>query len=200
MKSEVFPIGLRLSGRHCLVVGSGEEAVHRAETLVEAGALVRVVCEHATEGLSALGSSGTIELAPRAFDDPDLDGVWLAVLTDPDRALAERISRAAEQRRVLFCAVDQPDFGSFSHLALARSGGVTLAVSTNGKAPAFARRLREELERVLGESRLGAFVERLARLRDRTPSNERRTVLGRAVERVRLTGSLELPEDDDAVG
>jgi precorrin-2 dehydrogenase/sirohydrochlorin ferrochelatase len=197
MRSEVFPVGLRLSGRHCLVVGSGEEAVRRAETLVLGGAIVRVICEHPTDDLSALGASGTLALVPRAFDDLDLEGVWLAVLTDPDRALAERISRAAERRCVFFCAVDQPAFGSFSHLALARSGDVTLAISTNGKAPALARRLREELERVLGESSLGAFVERLARLRDKTPSNERHSVLGHAVERVRLTGNLEVPEDDD---
>lgn len=200
MRSDVFPIGLRLSGRHCLVVGSGGEAGRRATALVEAGAIVRVVCEHPTAELSALGASMTLELVRRAFDDADLDGVWLAVLTDPDRALAEKISRAADLRRLFFCAVDQPDFGSFSHLALARAGGVVLAVSTHGKAPALARRLREELERVLGESSLGAFVERLARLRDKTPSNERPAVLGRAVDRVRLTGKLEVPEDDDALG
>jgi precorrin-2 dehydrogenase/sirohydrochlorin ferrochelatase len=165
--------------------------------LLEAGALVRVVGEHPTEALSVLGKSGTLELAARPFTLTDLDGVWLAVLTDLDRALAERISEATERRPMLFCAVDQPDFGTFSHLALARSGDVTLAVSTNGKAPALARRLREELERVLGESNLGALVERLVRLRDKTPSNERRLVLGRAVEKVRLTGKLEVPENDD---
>ena len=76
---------------------------------------------------------------------------------------------------------DQPDFSNFSHLALARAGDVTLSISTNGRAPALARRLREELERVLGESNLIAFVERLARLRDRTPSVDRRDVLGAAV-------------------
>ena len=197
MKSDVLPVGLRLSGQHCLVVGSGEEAERRATTLIGAGALVRVVGERPTEALSVLGKSGTLELAARPFTLTDLDGVWLALLTDLDRELAERISRAAEASRVLFCAVDQPDFGTFSHLALARSGNVTLAVSTNGKAPALARRLREELERVLGESNLSAFVERLVRLRDRTPSNERRAVLGRAVEEVRLTGRLEVPENDD---
>lgn len=197
MRSDVFPIGLRLSGRCSLVVGSGEEAERRATALVEAGAVVRVVSEHPTEELLALGTSGTLELHRRSFDEADLDGVWLAVLTDLDGALAERMWRAAEERHVLFCAVDQPDFGMFSHLALARSGDVTLAISTNGRAPALARRLREELERVLGESRLGAFVEELARLRDETPSNERRAVLGKAVEGVRLEGRLEVPEGEE---
>ena len=65
-------------------------------------------------------ASGAVTLAARPATEADLDGVWLAVLTDMDPALAERLSRAAEARRVFFCAVDQPGFGSFSHVCLDR--------------------------------------------------------------------------------
>lgn len=197
MRSDVFVIGLRLSGRHCLVVGGGEEVDRRVTALREAGALLRVVSERPTEALAALAQSGAVELLERSFRETDLDGIWLAVLTDLDRAEAARIFAATTARHVFFCAIDQPDFCTFSHLALARSGDVTLAVSTNGRAPALARRLREELERLLAESRLGPFMERLSALRDRTPSSERRDVLGRAVSGVRLTGALEVPEDGE---
>lgn len=119
--------------------------------------------------------------------------MWLAVFTDQDRALAERIAALAEARRVFFCAVDQPEFGSFSHLALVRSGPVTVAISTNGRAPSLARRLREELARLFAEADLGAFAERIASLRDRTSSAERRAVVGEAVQDVHFTGNLALP-------
>jgi siroheme synthase-like protein len=196
MKSDVFVLGLRLSSRHCLVVGSGEELDRRIQALAGAGALVRVVSAHPTDTARALAASGAITLAERSFEESDLDGVWLAVLTDLDAALAARMFGATEARRMFFCAIDQPSFCSFSHLAIARAADVTVAVSTNGRAPALARRLREEFERLLAESRITQFVDRLAVLREKTASADRRAELGKAVEGVRISGRLELPEDE----
>jgi precorrin-2 dehydrogenase/sirohydrochlorin ferrochelatase len=174
VKSDVFPAGLRLTGLPCLVIGAGADAAARARSLGEAGAVVRVV---------------------QAFTDADLDGIWLAVLTDRDAALAERVFQAANTRRIFFCAVDQPEFCTFSHLALARSGDLTVGVTTNGKAPALARRLREELERLFSEADIGSFVARLAALRERTPPEGRRSVLGEAARGLRFTGKLDVPEE-----
>lgn len=174
MRSRVFPVGLRLSGLPCLVIGTGAEAEARARALAEAGAVVRAVEE---------------------FREADLDGIWLAVLTDMDAALAARVHGAAASRRVFFCAVDQPEFCTFTHLALARAGDVTIAVSTDGTAPSLSSRLRAELERLISASRLGEFAARLAALRDRTPPSDRRRVLGDAVRGLRFTGGIEVPED-----
>jgi uroporphyrin-III C-methyltransferase/precorrin-2 dehydrogenase/sirohydrochlorin ferrochelatase len=197
VKSSVFLAGLQLAGLRCLVVGSGHEAAQRTRSLVEAGAVVRVVSAAPPAELAALRSS-VAEFHVRGFDDGDLDGVWLAVSTDLDAALAARIHAAAALRRVFFCAIDQPAFCTFSHPALSRTGDVTLAISTNGRAPALARRLREELDRLFAEVDLPAFVERLVQLRERTPPAERRAVLGEAVRRLRLTGRLEIPEEEPA--
>lgn len=174
MKSDAFPVGLRLTGLACLVVGHGPEAEARARTLEARGAVVRPAHD---------------------FVETDLDGIWLAVLTDMDPVLAERLFKATWERRIFFCAVDQPEFCTFSHAALARAGDLTLAVSTNGKAPALSRRLREELERLFAESNLAAFVARLATLRESTPPKKRREVLGEAVKRLRFTGKIEVPEE-----
>jgi siroheme synthase (precorrin-2 oxidase/ferrochelatase) len=172
-----FPVALKLEGRACLVVGTGDEARARAAALGTAGANVRVV-------------SGS-------FAPSDLDGMWLAVLTDRNDELAQRIARAAEERRVFFCAVDQPDAGSYSHLAIARAGPVFAALGTQGEAPALARRLRELIEELFTKAGLGAFAERLAALRKNTPNERRRDVLNSAVDGVRLEGNLVLPNVDD---
>src|SRR4051812_40758348 len=174
MRSDVLPLGLKLDGRACLVVGSGAEVSERATALLAAGAQVHLVSEQPDESAATQASTGALRLSRRPFEDADLTGVWLAVLTDRDAALAQRMATRAELERVFFCAVDQPAFSSYSPLALARSGPVTVAISTNGRAPALARRLREELARVFDEAGLAAFAERLARLRDRTPSEDRR--------------------------
>src|SRR6202000_1554455 len=99
--------------------------------------------------LRALAASGRVELRERAFDDSDLNDIWLAVLVDNDAALATRIAALAERSQVFFCAVDQPEHNSYAHMAQARAGLLTIAISTAGQAPALGRKLREELERLL---------------------------------------------------
>lgn len=191
MKDEIFPASLKLSGLRCLLVGSGEEAHRRAAVLVEAGARLRVASQNPPAGLRKMAADGALALAMRGFEEQDLEDVWLAVLTDPEPELAARMATAAANHRVFFCAVDQPEHSTFHHPAVARSGPVVVAVSTSGTAPALSRRLREELERVLNDAEVGAFVEGLVALRSQTPSAERKAVLGEAVANVRL-GALEL--------
>jgi siroheme synthase-like protein len=198
MTTRVFPIALVLEGRPCLVIGSNRDAAQRAESLLSAGALVTLVTDRpdpeAETELLALADRITLER--RAFAPEDLDGKWLAVLTtlDARSGLTERVARAAELRRVPFCAVDHPASSSFFHVAIARAGALIAAVSTAGAAPALGRRLREELERVFVEAKLASFVDYLSELRQKTPSAERRKVLGDAVAGVRFDGKLELPE------
>jgi precorrin-2 dehydrogenase/sirohydrochlorin ferrochelatase len=190
----VFPIALLLEGRACLVVGSGPELTGRTLALLAARAKPIVVSSAPSEEIHALAHSGDIALHERDFQDADLHGPWLAVLVDEDTQLAARMAKLAEAERVFFCAVDQPEHNSYAHMAQARAGLLTIAISTAGQAPALGRRLREELERLLTHSKMSAFVDRLAALRTKTPSAERRAVLGAAVARVRFTGELELGE------
>jgi precorrin-2 dehydrogenase/sirohydrochlorin ferrochelatase len=188
----VFPVALLLEGRACLVVGSGAELTGRTRALLDARARPSVVSSAPTEELRALAASGDVELHEREFTDADLNDKWLAVLVDEDPALAARMGKLAAAGRVFFCAVDQPEHNSYAHMAQARAGLLTIAISTAGQAPALGRRLREELERLLARAQMAAFVAQLAELRARTPSAERRRVLGTAVAGVRFNGELEL--------
>lgn len=184
-------VALRVAGRRCLVIGRGREASRRVEALLECGALVTWLTEPA--GTQRVASE-RLSVRVRPFDVADLDGVWLAILTDRDQELACRVAALAEARGTWFCAVDQPEFASFVHVALARAGSVQVGVGTGGTAPALARRLREEFERLFSESGLGAFADALGRLRRRLSAHERREKLEPLLARLRFTGRLELPE------
>jgi precorrin-2 dehydrogenase/sirohydrochlorin ferrochelatase len=184
-----YPISLNLAGRKCLVVGGGAEAALRARSLLEAGAKVLVVAETEPPQASEPGLEG-VAIEQREFDEADLDDAWLVVQVTRDAALSAELARHCERRRVFFCAVDQPKDSTYSHLALARAGALTVAVGTEGQAPALARRLREELSRVLNEAGAADEVARLAALRAETPDAERRELLGRAVAEVHFTGVL----------
>lgn len=173
--TSTFPIALKLKGRRCLVVGDGHEAAARAQALTDAGAEVLLV-------------------RPEDYESSDLDGAWLAIQTTRDVELAARVAAEAERRRIFFCAVDQPAFNSFAHVAIARAGDLFVAVSSNGRAPALARRLRELLQALFDRSGLAAYAEELAALRERTPSAERARVLNAAVAELELEGELKIPE------
>lgn len=184
-----YPLSLILDDRKCVVVGGGAEGATRAGNLLEAGANVLVVGEEETPGMEALDSF-RLRIERRPFHSDDLADAWLVVQVTQDAELAARISSLCQARRIFFCAVDQPKYSSYAHLALARAGSLTLAVGTEGRAPALGRRLREELARVLTESSAADEVERLATLREETPVRERRETLNRAVADVHLTGTL----------
>ncbi|MDF3067994.1 MAG: Siroheme synthase / Precorrin-2 oxidase [Polyangiaceae bacterium] len=184
-----YPLNLLLDDRKCVVVGGGAEAALRTGNLLEAGARVLLVGEEPTPGLELL-TSPRLSIEARAVEEKDLDDAWLVVQASQDAALAGRIGAWCEARRIFFCAVDQPEHSTYAHLALARAGSLTLAIGTEGRAPALGRRLREEFSRVLTESGAADEVERLAALRAQTPVSERRQVLGRAVADVSFVGSL----------
>ncbi len=192
MTEAVFPIALLLKDRACLVVGSGAELTSRTQALLEVRARPTVISNAPNEAIRALAAAGSIVLYERDFMDSDLNGKWLAVLVDENRTLAARMARIAEVERVFFCAVDQPKHNSYAHMTQARAGLLTIAISTAGQAPALGRRLREELERLLAAANMSAFVDKLAALRQITPSSERRKVLGEAVSGVHFSGELKL--------
>jgi siroheme synthase (precorrin-2 oxidase/ferrochelatase) len=171
-----FLVALELGHRKCVVVGTSDDAKRRAEALSAHGAVV-------------------VRLLDRV-DDADIADAWLVVLADRNPQLAARLSAFCAMNRILFCAVDQPGGSSFHHVAVARAGVVSVGVGTDGRAPALARRLREELERVFQSSGLAEFAERLASERESTPSAERKERQSRAVAGLRLTGKLELPDPE----
>ena len=194
MTSHGYPLNLLLDDRKCVVVGGGAEAAARAGNLLEAGAQVLIVGEEETHGLEAL-TSRRLHVERRRFEERDLDDAWLVVQVTQDAELARRVGQCCQARRIFFCALDQPENSSYAHLALVRTGSLTIAIGTEGRAPALGRRLREELARVLSEAQAAEEVERLAALRAATPNAERREVLSRAVADVHFTGTLRFRKD-----
>jgi len=142
-----YPIFLDLSGKTCLVVGEGHEIAGKVRGLVDAGASVRYVNPRAEAAIEALAAAGLISWQRREFEERDLDGCFLAIADCEDNA---GIFRMAEKRGVLINAVDDPDHCRFSFGSVHRRGDLTIAISTNGAAPALAVRLRERLERDVG--------------------------------------------------
>lgn len=179
----LYPVFLQLHGRDALLVGGGRVAAGKLAGLVDAGAHVTVVAPEIRSELIRPG----VRIVPRPFEPADLDGKWLAVAAatpDVNRAVAQ----AAETRGIFVNAADDPRSASAYLGGVVRKAGVTVAVSTDGRAPALAGLLREALEAVLPDD-LDQWVEAAFRLRSRwraenVPMTERRPQLLRALEEI----------------
>jgi uroporphyrin-III C-methyltransferase/precorrin-2 dehydrogenase/sirohydrochlorin ferrochelatase len=159
----LFPLFLKLGGRVVLLVGGGPVAAAKAKALAEAGALVTVVAPAVSDELAALAATRGFPVARRCFEPSDLDGAWLAVAAAP-AAVNREVAAAAEARRVFVVAVDDPASASAYGAGVVRRAGVTVAVSTDGEAPALAGLLREGLEAVL-PAELDSWLDEARRLR-----------------------------------
>jgi len=154
-----YPIFLDLSGKKCLVIGEGHEIAGKVQGLVDSGARVSYVNPRAEPAIQALAATGQVSWERRNFAELDLDGCFLAIADCEDNA---EIFRLAEERQVLVNAADDHKHCRFSFGSVHRQGDLTVAISTNGVAPALAVRLRERMERELGSE----YAELLRMLKD----------------------------------
>jgi precorrin-2 dehydrogenase/sirohydrochlorin ferrochelatase len=146
----LFPAFLKLTGRQCLVVGAGPIAQGKIESLLRAGAKVRVVAPHATDSIRAWARAKKICWEPHKFRSSDFKGVFLVVASTSSPALHERIYRQARRHAVLCNVVDDPAHCDFYYGAVVRRGELQIAISTGGHSPALAQRLRKKLEEEIG--------------------------------------------------
>jgi siroheme synthase-like protein len=180
MEAGGFPIFLRLDGRCVLVVGGGSVALEKARALALAGARVRVVAPEIHSGFD--GVADTVEVRP--FASADLDGAWLAIAAASPEVNRE-VKLAADRRRVFVVAVDDVESCSAIGAAQLRRGGLTLAISSDGRAPALVALLRRALEQVIPDD-VDRWVELAERCRGewraaKVPFAERRPRLLRAL-------------------
>lgn len=162
--NDLYMACINLHSRPCLVVGGGSVGFEKAEGLLASGAAVTVVAPEVGDGIRDLLAGGRLVWHRREYDATDLDGMFLVVAATSIRAVNERVHRDAEARALLVNVADVPDLCNFILPAVARRGEIALAVSTNGASPALAKRIRREMEELLGHP-YARLAEILASLR-----------------------------------
>jgi uroporphyrin-III C-methyltransferase / precorrin-2 dehydrogenase / sirohydrochlorin ferrochelatase len=181
----VFPVFLKLEGRRVLVVGAGPMAAGKLRSLLDAGARVTVVAPQVTPEIEAQAQQ--IEILRRGFEPGDLDGVWYIVAAAPPE-INRAVAREAETRGLFVNAVDDMENATAYLGAIVQRAGVTLALSTDGAAPALAGLLREALEDLLPDDldrwMTSAKDARRKWLAERVPMAERRPLLLQALNRL----------------
>jgi precorrin-2 dehydrogenase/sirohydrochlorin ferrochelatase len=148
--AEYYPVFLNLQGRKCLVAGGGQVALRKASALLEYGGDVTVVSPRLCAGLRKLADNGSIKVINRAYRTGDMKGVRVAIVATSNRAVNMDAAGEAKKRGILVNVVDDPVLSDFIVPAIMRRGSLAIAVSTSGKSPALARKVRSRLEDEFG--------------------------------------------------
>ena len=177
----VFPVFLKLAGRRVVVVGGGPVAAGKLRSLIDAQASVTVIAPEVVDAIAG----AAVEVIRRPFRAADLDDAWYVVAAAPPD-VNRAVAAAAHERNIFVNAVDDLENASAYAGAVLRRAGVTIALSTDGEAPALAGLMREALEAVLPDD-LEAWMEtaRNARrqwLADGVPMEQRRPLLLEALD------------------
>lgn len=146
-----YPVNLNIHGRKCLVVGGGSVGTRKVATLIQCGAKVTVVSPAISSTLSDLAAEGVIQIQQRGYCSSDLHDVFLVIGATSNEELNRRISEDAEQRNLLCNIADVPKACNFILPAIITRGDLIIAISTSGNSPAFAKKLRKQLETQFGE-------------------------------------------------
>lgn len=167
----VYPVGLNLTDKRVLVVGGGAVALRKVRGLVRAEARVDVVTPAVSPGLKRLASAGKIRIRRSAFRPGQVKQAHALVFSCAnDPAVNREVAAAARRMRIWTNVAD--DAGAGVHLpAVSRRGPLTVALFSGGRAPAFVRQLRRQIDAVIGPQ----AVRRLRTV------EEMRSILKRAV-------------------
>jgi len=165
-KLPLFPMFLRLEGRECLVVGAGVVAEDKIRGLIEAGARVRMVAPSATEVISKWAREKKLRWLHRKFRTKDASRMFLIVAATSSPKVHERVWQAARRANVLCNVVDDPERCDFFYGAVVRRGALQIAISTGGRSPALAQRIRKRLQKQF-RVEYAELVKRLGHARSR---------------------------------
>jgi siroheme synthase-like protein len=160
----LFPLFLKLDGKRCVVVGGGSVGLEKIESLLRCGARVCLVSPQAEPEVKRLSDAGKIEWLARRFVPEDLVGAWLVIAATNDREVNRCVFEEASRRSILSNVVDDPPLCDFFCASIVERGDLQIAISSAGKSPAFAQRLRREIDAQLAPD-LGRWLDNLGELR-----------------------------------
>jgi hydroxymethylbilane synthase len=176
----MLPISLRPDGRRAVVVGGGNVAARKVESLLAAGFPVFIVAERIGDRLRRLLLEQRAECAQRRYESDDANDAALIVAATDDALVNANVVADARAAGVLVCDATQPERGDFTMAATVRIGDLTVSADSGGGSPAFSRRVARDLAAALGSQYGDAartVAQMRAHLRESFPAEERAAIL-----------------------
>lgn len=167
--NQLFPVFLRLDQLHMLVVGGGAVGYEKISAIFKNSdnAIVTLVAPEIREEIKLLASQyPQLTLIQREYQINDLDGKDLVVAATSISELNKKVREDARKKKILINVADTPEICDFYLSSVVKKGDLKIAISTNGKSPTFAKRVREMLEEVLPEG-IDKVLDNLKSIREK---------------------------------
>ena len=157
-----FPFFVDVENQNCLVVGGGVVALRKIEKLLPFNPNITVVSPKVHKEILSIKN---INIIKRKFDFNDLKEKSFVITATDDKVLNKEIYNSCKENNIPVNTVDDKDNCSFIFPALARNNGVTVAISTSGKSPLYAKYLRKKIENLIQDSE--SIVDNLSKYREK---------------------------------
>jgi precorrin-2 dehydrogenase/sirohydrochlorin ferrochelatase len=161
-----YPINVDITDKRCVVLGGGRVAQRKVESLLKCGGGVTVISPFLTPGLKELQSLGKIKNVCREYQSGDIEDAFVVFCATNDSNINAKAAEEAKRRGVLFNVVDMPQMCNFIVPSVVHREDLVITISTSGKSPALAKRLKKELETAYGEE-YGLFLILMGAIREK---------------------------------
>lgn len=152
MENTYLPIFIDLRDKPVVVVGGGTVAARKIESLLKAGARVKVIAPEVTDEIASFEE---LDIELREYEEDDLEGALLVVAATDNERINRAVSGEAKQRNIFCNVVDRPELCSFIVPSVVERGPIKVAISTGGLSPALSRRLRLIIGKAIGDEYVG---------------------------------------------
>ncbi|MFZ5943489.1 MAG: precorrin-2 dehydrogenase/sirohydrochlorin ferrochelatase family protein [Bacillota bacterium] len=160
-----YPVSLNLSSKKCTVIGGGPVALRKIKTLIKTNACINVITPQAETEIIELANQGLINLIHEEYQPGLIENSFLVIAATDNRQVNNTISRHCHSLNILVNVVDNLAESSFIVNSAVSQGDLTITISTNGKSPALAAKIREDLEMQYGPE-YAQLLQLLAEIRE----------------------------------
>lgn len=167
--NELFPVFFRLDKLRIVVIGGGAVGTEKVGAILKSSpaAFIHVVAPEISAEIVAWSKQyPAVKVFHKAYDPHDLTGADLVIAATCIHVLNMQVQIDAKQKNILINVADTPELCDFYLSSVVQKGDLKIAISTNGKSPTFAKRMREVLEEALPDS-IDAILQQLNQIRNK---------------------------------
>lgn len=164
--ANLYPVYMNLEDKNCVVIGGGNVAERKVENLLKCGGKVTVVSPDITNKLNDLLISGHIKYINREYEDSDVEDAFIVICATDSEQINKKVANKCFEHNILVNVVDVPPLCNFYVPSVVRQGDLAISISTNGKSPGLAKKIRKDLERLYG-SEYELFLEMMGEAREK---------------------------------
>lgn len=200
MSNSLYPIFLKLETLSLLIIGGGKIALEKLESVLgnSPETSIKLVAREISPEVRALQNQFTnIKLYERAYTEDDFNGIDVAIIAVNDIELAAQIRENAHQKNVLVNIADKPELCDFYLGSIVKKGSLKIAISTNGKSPTIAKRLKETFAETIPDE-MNLVLDNMQSIRNQLKGdfNHKVTELNKITTQYLSDGKL-VPEQSD---